>query len=280
MTGRMLLSLFPGIDVLGLAFAEVFPDDCIVRGPDVIFGSLHDVRSFHVPAGVFWGVFGGPPCQMFSQLVRLVRANGHEPHFGNLIPEFARIIEEAQPVWYLMENVPAAPVPEPAGYHPAHELILNNRWLGEEQNRLRRFCSGVRGDLEPRRLDVTPDIALFEAPLTVQAVCSADRAGPVKVGGSGKVKSSYQNALTKDGKVRTVTASHPGSGTVTAGHNGGNSPMVRYPVAEAIRLQGLPEGFLDNAPFTRVGKLKAIANGVPLPMGRAVAKAIKRVMER
>lgn len=272
MTDRMLLSVFPGIDLLGLAFAEVFPDDCIVRGPDVIFGSLHDVRTFHVPPGVFWGVFGGPPCQMFSKLANLMRANGHEPRFGNLIPEFARIVEEAQPVWYLMENVRAAPVPEPIGYHPAHELMLNNRWLGEEQNRLRRFCFGVRADLEPRRLDVTPDIALFDAPIAVQAVCRSDRAVPVKIGGSGKVKLSYQNALTKDGKVRTVTASHPGR------RNTG--PIPKYSIAEALRLQGLPEGFLDDAPFTRDGKLKAIANGVPLPMGRAIAKAIKRVMEK
>jgi site-specific DNA-cytosine methylase len=48
----------------------------------------------------------------------------------------------------------------------------------------------------------------------------------------------------------------------------------RYRLADALRLQGLPEGFLDDAPFTAEGKLKAVANGVPLPMGRAIAKAV------
>jgi site-specific DNA-cytosine methylase len=52
--------------------------------------------------------------------------------------------------------------------------------------------------------------------------------------------------------------------------------MTRYTVEEAIRLQGLPDGFLADAPFRRDGKLQAIANGVPLPMGRAIAQAVKR----
>ena len=32
--------------------------------------------------------------------------------------------------------------------------------------------------------------------------------------------------------------------------------------------------FLADAPFTAEGKLKAVANGVPIPMGRAIARAI------
>jgi DNA (cytosine-5)-methyltransferase 1 len=43
-------------------------------------------------------------------------------------------------------------------------------------------------------------------------------------------------------------------------------------------LQGLPEDFLDLAPFTVHGKRKVVGNGVPLPMGRAVAKAVKRAI--
>ena len=34
------------------------------------------------------------------------------------------------------------------------------------------------------------------------------------------------------------------------------------------------ENFLDDSPFTAEGKLKAVANGVPLAMGRALAKAV------
>jgi DNA (cytosine-5)-methyltransferase 1 len=51
--------------------------------------------------------------------------------------------------------------------------------------------------------------------------------------------------------------------------------MARYTLADACRLQGLPEGFLEDAPFRKDAKLKAVANGVPLPMGRAIARAVK-----
>lgn len=54
---QLILLLFPGIDLLGQGFeAEGFS---VVRGPDLIFGQ--DVRGFHVPAGKFEGVIGGPP---------------------------------------------------------------------------------------------------------------------------------------------------------------------------------------------------------------------------
>ncbi len=44
--------------------------------------------------------------------------------------------------------------------------------------------------------------------------------------------------------------------------------------AEFCRLQGLPEGF-DLEPFTVVAKYQAVGNGVPYPMARALAEAIR-----
>jgi site-specific DNA-cytosine methylase len=48
--------------------------------------------------------------------------------------------------------------------------------------------------------------------------------------------------------------------------------------ADAVRLQGLPEDF-DLPSFTVAGKLRAVGNGVPIPMGRAVARAVRRALE-
>src|SRR5713226_9467971 len=79
--GQLVLSLFPGIGLLDMAFEE--EGFCVVRGPDVLWGG--DIRRFHPPAGVFAGVIGGPPCQAFSRLAIMVRHNGYEPKFGNLI---------------------------------------------------------------------------------------------------------------------------------------------------------------------------------------------------
>ncbi len=95
----LVLSLFPGIGLLDMAFEE--QGFCVVRGPDVLWGG--DIGRFHPPAGRFEGVIGGPPCQCFSPLARIVRAKGKEPRYGNLIPEFEGCVAEAQPEWFLEE---------------------------------------------------------------------------------------------------------------------------------------------------------------------------------
>ena len=255
----MMLSTFSGIGMLDEAFREEL-GECIVSSGDLIWGEFYDIKRFHPPRGVFFGVIGGPPCQSFSSLVHLVRATGYEPRFGNLIPEFERVVAEAQPRWFLMENVTGAPSPAVDGY-TVREQVLNNRWFGAEQNRVRRFCFG---SLDP---SINPwahlEVALFEpyeTYVTVSsnvggyssekakerhtvthgngfgstaeyykrqstAVVSDLRDTPVKVGGSGKVK-------------RRV------SGSVTAAHGGGlprpKGQMVRYSLADACELQGLP----------------------------------------
>lgn len=47
--------------------------------------------------------------------------------------------------------------------------------------------------------------------------------------------------------------------------------------AELCRRQGLPDGF-DLPPFKIAEKCRAVGNGVPLPMGRAIARAIHEAM--
>jgi len=304
--------------MLGRAFDE--EGFIVVRGPDPIWGG--DIRTFHPPSGKFDGIIGGPPCQSFSALVHLVRANGHEPHFGNLIPEFERCIEEAQPAWFVMENVPAAPIPSCRGYHPTSTLMLNNRWVGAEQNRLRRFCFSVRQDLPNTRLDVSPDIVALEQPIEFVAVISGNgfdngsdyyarqeqtvtkrgeppyvekekyirqdqsvvgstRAVPAKMGKSGKVKRTWtqQNLAVKADPRPTRQEYRSVPACDTGGHGGGQEPKtVRYSIAEAARLQGFPELTLEDCPFTKEGKLKAIANGVPKALGLAIARAVKLAM--
>jgi DNA (cytosine-5)-methyltransferase 1 len=59
MSSPLVLSLFPGIGLLDMAFEQ--EGFCVVRGPDLLWGG--DVKRFHPPAGKFDGVIGGPPCQ-------------------------------------------------------------------------------------------------------------------------------------------------------------------------------------------------------------------------
>jgi DNA (cytosine-5)-methyltransferase 1 len=130
----LVLSLFPGIGLLDMAFEE--EGFCVVRGPDVHWGG--DVRRFHPPPGRFDGVIGGPPCQAFTPLRHM---SPHVDAYGNLIPEFERVVLEAQPGWFLMENVREAPMPVCPGY-VVHDVVLRDHWCGGETSRVRRFSFG------------------------------------------------------------------------------------------------------------------------------------------
>lgn len=241
MSARLVLSLFPGIGLLDKAFEEA--GFCIVRGPDLLWGG--DVRRFHPPANVFVGVIGGPPCQAFSRLRHIVlRRHGAGSLAPNLIPEFERCIAESRPNWWLMENVEDAPQPTVNGYLVV-SAVLNNRWLGAVQNRRRKFCFGSREGLDPfPHIQLAP-LEAFDYEPTVCA-SGGGRSTPVAIGGSGKLK-------------RRIRAGDCNS---------------RRLVAKSCELQGLPPDFLDHAPFTVQGKQRVIGNGVPLPMGRAIADAI------
>lgn len=255
---ELVLSLFPGIGLLDMAFEQ--EGFCVVRGPDVLWGG--DIRQFKPPCGRFNGVIGGPPCQEFSSLAHMVRHNGHKPKFGNLIPEFERVTKEAAPSWFLMENVKQAPEPRVAGYG-IHSFILNNRQCVDEagkpavQNRSRRISFGLRGDRRPLLLD----IGLWESPEMEYAACG----GTHGIGGIGREE------MAKAHRRKTGR-------NVTLNDCVGFNVKSRDSLARLCELQGLPRDFLKDAPFTVSAACKAIGNGVPLPMGRALARAVKEAM--
>lgn len=200
----LVLSIFPGIDLLGRAFEEA--GFCIVRGPDLLWGG--DIRRFSPPSGVFWGIIGGPPCQDFSGLRRTApTGNGLA-----MLKEYKRVVRAARPEWFLMENVARVPDIEIEGY-TTQRFDINEGWYGVS-TRLRHIQFG---SLSGRLLNVTR---------------------------------------------RRVTATEPAA-------LANDSRNFR----EVCRLQGLPEDF-DLPGFLAVEKVKAVGNGVPLNMGRALAGAI------
>jgi DNA (cytosine-5)-methyltransferase 1 len=132
---QLVLSLFPGIDLLGRGFeVEGF---CVVRGPDKIFGQ--SVTDFTPKPHAFNGIIGGTPCQDFS------RKRRHPPTGLGLamLREFARIVHQAQPDWFLLENVPDVPDIQIAGYQ-VQRFNLNANECGVGQSRLRCFQFGNR----------------------------------------------------------------------------------------------------------------------------------------
>lgn len=239
MTGiGLVLSLFPGIGLLDRGFED--EGFCVVRGPDLLWGG--DVKKFHPPAGRFDGVIGGPPCQRYSKLAAIVRhVHGEEALAECLIPEFNRVVALAAPAWFLMENVLGAPEPDVSGYQ-VRSIVLDNRQVGGVQHRERRFCFGT-----PDGRQLLPRLAVFE-PLEYAPTVLA----------KGTVK--YEN---RNGHGRLVRAR--------------GATSCRKSVAEAKRLQGLPEDF-DLPGFTIKGTQRAIGNGVPYPLARAVALAVREAM--
>lgn len=242
MAGDLVLSIFPGIDLLGRAFEE--EGFTVVRGPDALWGG--DIHGWHAPPGVFAGVIGGPPCQWASRMVHMVRkVHGESAVAENLIPEYLRIVHETAPRWWVMENAKESPPPELPPYR-VESMILNNRQFGEMQNRERRISVGTcpsRSVLA--RIDLWyPIHGDYET-----AVLSTSRTVAV--------------ALDRNHRPKPRRA---------------QEPMPRS-IGDLLALQGFPRNLLDDAPFTDQGKRKVIANGVTRPMGLAVAKAIRRAME-
>ncbi len=229
MTG-LVLSLFPGIGLLDQAFEEA--GFCVVRGPDLLWGG--DVRRFHPPAGRFDGIIGGPPCQAHSSFRHMNAAAGNTVA-EDMTPEFARVVADAQPRWWLMENAPAVPDLALPGY-TVSRTEFDNRWLGEEQARRRSFQFGASGGHHVLRIS----FAALE----------------------------HQNTET------TCLASEGRAGRILRNPDGTARYTPKRAWSRFCELQGLPADFLSDAPLTNEGKYRVVGNGVPLPMGRAVAAAV------
>jgi DNA (cytosine-5)-methyltransferase 1 len=208
---ELILSIFPGIDLLGRGFED--EGFCVVRGPDILWGG--DIRSFKVPTGQFDGLIGGSPCQDFSGINRNPTGYSLE-----MLKEFIRVVEEAHPTWFVLENVPRVPDISIAGYS-VQRIDLNSRECGMKQSRLRHFQFGSRDG----------------------TVIIPERIRPI--GKSEKI------ALASEGAT-----------------------INRRSWSDFCELQGLPRDF-DLSSMSIVEKYKAVGNGVPIPMARVIARAIR-----
>jgi len=207
---HLVLSLFPGAGLFDRGFEQA--GFCVVRGPDTLLGQR--IEDFHCPEGHFVGVIGGPPCQDFS------RARRRPPtgHGERMLAEFRRVVTEANPLWWLMENVVGVPGMVIAGYSVQRfNLFAWEFCLRQTRNRAFQF-----GAKDGKALQIK------------------------------RTMSQQPNWLAK---------------TVMAHDERGRFQRL-------CELQGLPSGF--NLPgLSRTAKIRAIGNGVPVPMARAVAEAIR-----
>lgn len=207
---RLVLSLFPGAGLLDRGFEQA--GFCVVRGPDTLLGWR--IEDFHAPASHFCGVIGGPPCQDFSR-ARRAPPTGHGVR---MLKEFARVVTESQPEWWLMENVPQVPDVHIPGY-AVQRFNCFAYEFGLKQRRNRCFQFGSRDGMQ----------------LILR-----------------------RRAQSHFGRwAETITTKH--------GHRN---------FADLCELQGLPRNF--HLPgLSRTAQIRAVANGVPVPMAHGVAEAIR-----
>jgi len=207
---HLVLSLFPGAGLLDRGFEQA--GFCVVRGPDTLLGQR--IEEFHAPASHFAGVIGGPPCQDFSR-ARRAPPTGHGVR---MLAEFARVVTESQPAWWLIENVPQVPDVHVPGY-TVQRFNCNAYEFGLKQDRNRCFQFGSRDGVR----------------LVLHRLSQSHR-GPW---------------------ARTVTTRD-----------------TRRNFSDLCELQGLPRSFTIYG-FSRSAKIRAVGNGVPVPMARGVAEAIR-----
>jgi len=181
---------------------------------------------------------------------------------------------------------------------------------GNEQMRRRRWWFGVR-DGECPELRQFIEFALFMLPdaersgpcvaghdhapgqrdairRRKQTVAASDRAVPVAMiqDGHGGLRRKVTAVGGHDGTADALgdkayrAARAARSASVTARHEGADgAPGIDYSppkrtLAEMLRLQGLPEDWLEHQPWTVAAKRKMIGNGVAVQMGRALARAV------
>lgn len=248
----LVLSLFPGIGLLDMAFEEA--GFCVVRGPDLLWGG--DVRGWRIAPNRFDGIIGGPPCKRFSPLANIVRAvHGEESVAPDLIPEFVNLVEWGMPSWFLMENVPLAPLPEPKRYK-VRDQIIRDVWVGGATTRERRFTFGALH---------APTAATWQ--IQTQALHAIE---------------AKPTVTTNSGGRRKVLKHGPDGRAL--GHQGhADHHRLQWRTIEAMAAdQGVPPEFIarmkEHGAFTAKALRVGIGNGVPLPMGRAVAQAVVRAV--
>ncbi len=262
MKNNLVLSLFSGIDLLGMAFREI--GFCVVSAGDIAFGS--DIRNFHAPAGHFNGVILGSPCQAWSTARRGRVSEEEKAAARSLIAEGARVIIEAQPDWWLWENVPSVPSIRIEGY--THQRFdLTHAEYGGVMLRRRHFQFGVKTIWNLESIEwfgqsgsklILPR-AVTES---LQCCCNHYRAEHV-----------YDEACLKCDCVafKNFIAAPVGERS------------LKTPWPDLCRMFDLTEGFefgeKKRILFSTRGKYLAVRNGVPLRMGRVIATAIKNLME-
>ena len=198
-------------------------------------------------------VAGGPPCQAFSYAGKRRAGDAR----GRLPIEFARLVAEVGPSYFVMENVPGILLPEfdqlreefrgrmrEAGYTVADPWLLDASQFGVPQRRLRVFVVGARNGI-PLPGPPTPSL---EPPLTTRDAIGDLEALDVGEPVAREARSQYARLLAgdeSDPDDRSTRRARPATLTGCARTNhaqevrerfAGITPGARDPISRFSRL--------------------------------------------
>ncbi len=177
MAGFEVAAAFDVDPILTSSYARNFPDTKLV---------LHDVSTLSAErlereaGGPVDGIFGGPPCQGFSDIGRRDITDVRR----KLLWHFFRLVRQAEPTFFVMENVRGLLYPENVGeleaaiaqvsdlYEIPEPIVWDSSEFGAATKRNRLFVVGVhrdRGDAVTRE-----DIAAFKRPASTVRQALAD----------------------------------------------------------------------------------------------------------
>lgn len=260
-----------GINVESYTASEIDEksiDVTMANFPDTIqIGDVNEIRKDN--ADDINLVMGGSPCQGFSFSGK--NLNFDDPRSA-LFFEFARIVEEIEPDYFLLENVVmgadhANVISDRLGVSP---VMINSALFGG-QDRKRLYWTNIEIPELPNDSSVLlvdcllePDEKLFLSKEAASRYTSPESKiiNPMKSNVIGRLP-PYQGDRVFDvnGKASSLSASggNNGGGGCNIIFNPGNEQLRRLSVEECEVLQGIPIGYTDH--ISKTARYKAIGNG-------------------
>ncbi len=271
--------------------------------------SITDIQPEELPDNII-GIIGGPPCQSWSLAGSMRGIN--DPR-GQLFNDYLRILEEKQPLFFLVENVPGMlsirHINEfnnfitrfrNIGYNVSYQT-LNANDFGVAQTRKRVIIIGYRNDLnrefnfdnlrriEPQRV-LQDCIGNMPEPLpALERNYANEFTGEIAnneyyVGGFSSIYMSRNRRKEWNEASFTIQASgrqapiHPSSNPMRRVEQNlwefTGENYRRLSVRECARIQGFPDDFIFI--YNRVENgYKMIGNAVPVDLARVIAQQIR-----
>ena len=306
-----VVSLFSGAGGFDLGFRQagheiIWANDLFIDavntykcnlGHHIVCGDISNIPVSDIPDSDI--IIGGFPCQGFS-VANTKRTEKDERNV--LYREFVRIIQAKQPKFFVAENVKGLlnlckgkvfemilADFEKAGYR-VDKMVLNAADYGVPQKRERVIIVGIRNDIVfnyvyPKETHSQhtvkgrrPWVGVGKA---LEKIPDPDIPHNLKNHGYSKYKLRFNGYIghrfiDPNAPAPTVTARGDDKGGVVVLHHPNNAR--RMSCRELATVQGFPINYEFCG--TRSSIYRQIANAVPPPLGKAVAKQFNKYKER